>query len=153
MLTGDGFAATFPGEDTLDGGPGADVVSGDQGVGTADYSRRTTGVEVRLDGPADDGGVEDAGGDSVDAENVTATAGDDVLVGDDAANLLRGDQPAGGDHLSKARAERAPWGARAPTSCWAATQTTRWTSATGRPTRSAAMLATPTPPLPTASMP
>ncbi|MEY2514999.1 MAG: hypothetical protein QOJ89_2357, partial [bacterium] len=89
-LSGDGFAAAVPGDDTLDGGPGADVISGDEGIDTADYSARTTAVEVRLDGLAGDGGYEDAGGDSVDTENVTAGAGDDVLIGDDASNLLRG---------------------------------------------------------------
>jgi Ca2+-binding RTX toxin-like protein len=84
-LTGDGFAATSPGDDTVD---------------TADYSGRTTAVVVRLDGLAHDGGIEDASGDSVDTEHVTAGAGDDVLLGDDAANRLRAG--AGRDHLDGA---------------------------------------------------
>jgi Ca2+-binding RTX toxin-like protein len=71
------------GNDTFDGGPGRDI---------ADYSKRTTGVNVTVDnGLADDGepGVEF---DSVDGtmEDVTGGEGADVLVGSVGDNVLRG---------------------------------------------------------------
>jgi len=147
-LTGDGFAATAPGDDTLDGGPGADVMDGDDGVDTANYSGRTTAILVRLDGLAGDGGAEDPGGDNVDTENVAlarATTCWSAMMPPTASGAARA------AIISTARAGQMRWRAtRGPTSSWAATETTRWTERTVRPTRCAATRARPTQRSPTA---
>ncbi len=72
--------------DTLDGGPGADDFLETNGGDTADYSSRSTGVTVTLDGNANDGGPEDESGgrrDNVETFNVAGGSGDDTLTGDD----------------------------------------------------------------------
>lgn len=98
------------GNDDLFGGAGADkfftepTVDGDDdfhGGGdrdTVSYQKRAIGVSVSLNGIADDGesGTEIDFLDT-DIENVTGSRGDDVLVGDGAANTLRGDN--GNDDL------------------------------------------------------
>jgi len=93
-----------PGDDVLFGGDGNDrfiaepVVDGNDsldggaGIDTMDYARRTIGVSVSVgNGQADDG---QPGGelDAVDVsvENVNGGAGDDVIVGSSAANLIMG---------------------------------------------------------------
>ena len=93
-----------PGDDVLFGGDGNDrfiaepvldgndSLDGGAGIDTMDYARRTIGVNVSVgNGQADDGqpGVEL---DAVDisVENVNGGAGDDVVIGSPADNLLIG---------------------------------------------------------------
>jgi Ca2+-binding RTX toxin-like protein len=80
------------------GGADGDVFNGLGGVDTADYSGRVDRLSIALDGAANDGaaGEGDNVGPSGDIENVTAGAGDDVLVGSGAANSLSG---GGGDDV------------------------------------------------------
>lgn len=87
------------GDDLLAGGTGADTLIGGAGAAdTADYSSRTSGVNVSLDGVANDG--EPGEGDNVgaDLEDIFAGAGDDTLMGSAANNLFDGGP--GADHLS-----------------------------------------------------
>ena len=70
----------------LIGGPGADTIDGDGGEDTASYADRAGPVRVTLDAIADDGA--DGERDDVRTENVTGGEGDDVLIGDGAANRL-----------------------------------------------------------------
>ncbi len=76
--------------DTLDGGDGGDVMSGGDGVDTGDYSTRTIGVDVTLDGEAGDG--QPGEGDNVepDVENLRGGSGDDTFIGSPAGNALDG---------------------------------------------------------------
>lgn len=98
------------GDDVVDGGrgdgdlvlsyesDGADAISGGLGVAdTAQFSSRTDDMVVTIDGLANDG--EDADGDLVaeegdnvgaDLENVSLGSGDDLLTGNDDANVLDG---------------------------------------------------------------
>jgi Ca2+-binding RTX toxin-like protein len=78
------------GGDTLDGRAGPDAFDGGGGTDLADYSSRTTGLAVSLDGSADDGAKLE--GDKVPAsvENVTGGSGKDTLRGSSAANRLDG---------------------------------------------------------------
>jgi Ca2+-binding RTX toxin-like protein len=114
-LNGDDLLIGSVGDDTLNGGHGADSLRGglgtDQLIGgygyedVVDYSDRVVGVEVSLDGIADDG----AGGENDriddDVEGVFGGRGDDVLIGSTFANALRGGagndtiRGAGGDDL------------------------------------------------------
>jgi hypothetical protein len=79
-----------PGNDFLQGGLGPDVLSGGPGEDLADYSTRRPDLRVTLGHGADDGFAGE--GDDVrgDVEDVAAGRGDDVLIGDGAANTLRG---------------------------------------------------------------
>jgi Ca2+-binding RTX toxin-like protein len=93
------------GNDTLRGAGGKDDLHGDAGSDTADYSQdesRGRGVDVDLNT-----GVEKAVGDSDankedaiadDVENVTGTARDDILTGNNGNNTLAGGR--GADNLS-----------------------------------------------------
>lgn len=74
--------------DEGDAGNGADVLRGGFGRDRVTYLGRATGVEVSLDGAANDG--EAGEGDLVVAEEVEGTAHADVLTGDGAANDLLG---------------------------------------------------------------
>jgi Ca2+-binding RTX toxin-like protein len=96
-LMGGGGADTLDGgggNDTLKGGGGADHLVGGSGNDTVDYSQ----ILVALDGEgvgvsliANRGWDGDAEGDTYEAiENVTGTAFDDSLRGDNGANTLRG---------------------------------------------------------------
>ncbi|MFQ5426054.1 MAG: calcium-binding protein, partial [Gaiellales bacterium] len=87
---GDNILNGGAGDDTLDGALGADSIVGGPGVDTVEYVLRTEDLDVSLDDVADDG--EAGEGDNVgsDVENVSAGAGDDVLLGSAAANLLVG---------------------------------------------------------------
>ncbi|MDX6510644.1 MAG: hypothetical protein QOE36_148, partial [Gaiellaceae bacterium] len=78
------------GNDILDGGIGSDTLHGGPGSDTADYSQRTNGVTVNLDGAANDG--EPLEGDAVgsDVEDAAGGSGDDHLVGNASANTLLG---------------------------------------------------------------
>jgi Ca2+-binding RTX toxin-like protein len=94
VLTGGPGAETLSGnagDDRLDGGAGPDVLLGGAGFNDrADYSARTGGVNVTLDGVADDG--EGGEGDLVadDVEEVAGGLGDDALTGTDGPNVLSG---------------------------------------------------------------
>lgn len=82
------------GDDYLDGGPGGDLLKGGSNSDTVSYVTRTEGVAATIGGPAgQDGNSEDsspAGLDTIDndVENLWGTSGDDVLAGDNDANLL-----------------------------------------------------------------
>ena len=81
------------GGDTLTGGPGADVLDGAAGTDTASYATNSPaeGVNVTLDGDANDGVGGATEGDNVVAtENVTGGAGPDRLEGNQGVNDLRG---------------------------------------------------------------
>ncbi|NKE47732.1 DUF4347 domain-containing protein [Roseomonas frigidaquae] len=85
------------GADTLAGGAGNDTLDGGDGIDTADYSASAEAVSINLATSTNSGG--DAEGDLLGAiENITGSAHDDLLVGDDGANLLSGG--AGNDTLA-----------------------------------------------------
>jgi Ca2+-binding RTX toxin-like protein len=75
---------------TLDGNGGADVLQGQGGRDTADFSRRTTPVEVTLDGVSDDGEAADGANVGVDIEDVVGGASNDTLTGSSGQNGLYG---------------------------------------------------------------
>src|SRR5690606_9572947 len=80
------------GDNILNGGAGKDVLDGGAGIDTADYSDKTTSVEVTLNGASAAsvtvGGVAE---DTIrNIENVTGGSGNDVLTGDSLANRLEG---------------------------------------------------------------
>jgi Ca2+-binding RTX toxin-like protein len=101
------------GEDMLNGGHGADVLRG--GLGTdrliggygfedvVDYSDRATGVEVSLDGIADDGAGAENDAIDDDVEGIVGSAHDDVIVGSFHANAIFGG--AGNDTIRGAGGE------------------------------------------------
>lgn len=97
-LSGNGGADTLtggPGDDVLDGGSGPDSIDGRVGADAVDYSDRTDPLAITLGGGGqDDGGASDGLPGARDAltsvEVVKAGAGDDVLVGSDAAERLTG---------------------------------------------------------------
>jgi Ca2+-binding RTX toxin-like protein len=76
------------GDDRLDGGLGADALVGGEGRDTADYSLRRTGVNVSLDGQANDGATGE--NDNVDADIVTGSLGNDTLTSNDSGATLNG---------------------------------------------------------------
>jgi Ca2+-binding RTX toxin-like protein len=83
------------GNDTLVASAGGDALDGGTGTDTADYSQRPPGVTVNLTaGRASSSGATDI---LTALENVTGSAGADVLTGDGAANDLDGG--AGDDRL------------------------------------------------------
>ena len=90
------------GNDTFLDYVGADTFSGEAGLDTASYERRTEGVRVDMDDVADDAQDPYGNFDNVlaDVENVTGGAGNDRLIGNTSANVLRGmggaDRLAGG---------------------------------------------------------
>jgi hypothetical protein len=84
-----------PGDDLLDGGPGADTLIGGDGTDRATYANSPAGVRVTLDGQPGDGAAGE--NDSVDTENLTGSPGDDVLIGNAAANAIDGG--AGADRI------------------------------------------------------
>lgn len=87
------------GNDVLKGGGGADKLYGGDGTDTADYSDSDEGVEVSLLAGAGAGGT--ANGDKLfDIENLSGSAYDDTLQGDENANSLYGE--AGNDVLKGA---------------------------------------------------
>jgi len=99
-LGGNDTLSGLGGEDLLDGGDGDDALDGGTGVDTATYASAGLGVVVSLAvaGAQDTGG---AGNDTlVSIENVTGSAFDDKLAGNDIANQLSG--LAGNDRLDGA---------------------------------------------------
>src|SRR5207247_494810 len=88
------------GDDVLDGGSGGDQLFGGSGKDTADYSDRSAGVVVRLDGAANDGEAGEADNVHNDVEVVQGGDGNDVLYGNDSPNTLRGGP--GADYLDAA---------------------------------------------------
>ncbi len=98
LLVADGSANVVggaAGDDLLYGGPGADRLAGGAGLDAADYSDRETAVAVSIDGAANDGNADDgpaAARDNVgpDVEDLFSGAGNDVLTGSAASNLLNG---------------------------------------------------------------
>lgn len=77
------------GNDTLDGGTGADRIEGGSGTDTADYALSSAAVTINLSTGTGSGG--DAQGDTlVSIENVSGSAFNDVLTGNNGANLLDG---------------------------------------------------------------
>ncbi|SEG57992.1 glycerophosphodiester phosphodiesterase family protein [Bosea lathyri] len=86
---GDDIVKGGAGDDTLSGGIGDDELDGGEGVDTVDYADDKSGVTVDLVAGKTLGN-ESGEDDLVSIENVIGGAGDDVLVGDDAANRLQG---------------------------------------------------------------
>ena len=79
-----------PGNDLLRGGPGRDVLSGGPGTDTATYDERTSGEPVAVSLAAGIGGGPGEDDLLTGVEDVVATPGPDVLIGDDGANGLFG---------------------------------------------------------------
>ena len=78
-----------PDNDTLDGGNGDDTLDGGDGTDTASYQRSETGVEVDLRNGH--GKYGHADGDTLTGiENLSGSAFDDTLTGDDNDNILEG---------------------------------------------------------------
>jgi Ca2+-binding RTX toxin-like protein len=98
-LKGGGGADTLYGDggnDTLKGGGGADTLNGGSSIDTANYADSGAAVTVSL--ITDSAGGGDAEGDELNSiENVTGSAHDDILWGDDGANVLHGNE--GNDNL------------------------------------------------------
>lgn len=80
------------GNDTLRGGyPAPDVFSGGDGIDTVEFAHQYFGgVDVTIDGAADDGRPGEGDNVQADVENVKGTAYDDELSGSFAANVLVG---------------------------------------------------------------
>jgi hypothetical protein len=99
---GDDSLVGGPGDDSLDAGGGndsvipgrgADLVSGGLGMDSVSYVDRgasTGGVEVSLDGKANDGGTFEGDNVAKDIEMVIGSDGKDVLTGNDADNVFVG---------------------------------------------------------------
>ena len=91
-----------PGNDQLNGGPAGrplepDVLSGEEGTDTADFSERTEALKIDLDGDANDGEFDERDNQSVERDNVQPDVEDviggsngDTLTGSSAANSLDG---------------------------------------------------------------
>jgi Ca2+-binding RTX toxin-like protein len=85
------------GNDIFVGGGGADVLNGGNGFDTVDYSSSAAAISISLDGAFSGGG--DAAGDQlIFIEAVIGTAGNDLIVGANAAETLTGGD--GADTLS-----------------------------------------------------
>jgi Ca2+-binding RTX toxin-like protein len=100
---GNDTIAGGPGNDTLVGGSGndwfyegtgttgSDVFIGSDGIDTIDYSGRTAGVTITLDGTADDGqGGTEADNVGTDIENIIGGQGNDFIVGSSKNNNIIG---------------------------------------------------------------
>jgi len=91
-ITGGGGNDTINGEagnDTIDGGLGNDTVSGGMNVDTIDYSWRSAGVTVKIDGYANDGQSGEADNILTDVEIVKGGWGNDNLWGNSADTVFR----------------------------------------------------------------
>ncbi|MEP1535160.1 MAG: cadherin-like domain-containing protein [Paracoccaceae bacterium] len=90
---GDDRVFTGDGDDILIGGSGGDALSGGKGTDTASYQTAASGVGAYLDPERFTITIEygDADGDTFDSiENLTGSAFNDNLNGDEAANLIEG---------------------------------------------------------------
>jgi Ca2+-binding RTX toxin-like protein len=90
-LIGDGEKSNLTGsggDDTLTGGDGRDTLNGGAGSDTADYANATNRVKISLAGGKSEGDK------YISIENLAASAFNDQLIGDSAANVLTGQ---GGD--------------------------------------------------------
>ena len=77
------------GDDVIEGRGGADILDGGAGFDTASYEDSRSGISLRLDGSAGEGG--DAEGDSVTGfERILGSAYDDAITGVGAAETLEG---------------------------------------------------------------
>jgi hypothetical protein len=81
------------GDDELDGGTGADLLNGGDGSDSVAYGG-IAGVDVSLDGAANDGAVGEGDNVATDVEDVFGADGADKLVGSAAVNTIDG---SGGD--------------------------------------------------------
>jgi Ca2+-binding RTX toxin-like protein len=112
-ITGDGRANVIdggPGADILSGldgddtfrerkfATGADVISGGLGSDAVSYVERLAAVNVSLNGVADDGAAGESDNVGADVESVTGGSGADTLVGNGVANELIGNS--GTDQLT-----------------------------------------------------
>jgi Ca2+-binding RTX toxin-like protein len=92
ILKGGGGADTLYGDsgnDTLKGGGGADTLNGGSGIDTASYTESSAAVFISLYN--DVAAYGDAEGDELNSiENVTGSAHDDDLWGNDGTNVLKG---------------------------------------------------------------
>jgi Ca2+-binding RTX toxin-like protein len=87
-----------PGHGLADGGSGNDTLLGEQatvfkgggGNDTADFSARTDTLKISLDNLANDGAAGDSANVMADVENVTGGSGNDKIVGNPFANVLKG---------------------------------------------------------------
>ena len=85
------------GANILAGLGGADTLDGGEGIDTADYSASSSAVTVNLETGIGSGG--DAASDTVvRIENIIASTGSDILIGDQNDNILDGGH--GDDHLT-----------------------------------------------------
>jgi len=84
------------GDDVIEGGPGADDLIGGDGADRVVYPEAAA-QRITLDGVRDDGAAGELDNVRADVENVDAGPGNDVIVGNDAANVLDGG--AGDDRL------------------------------------------------------
>jgi Ca2+-binding RTX toxin-like protein len=103
-LDGSDIACLGPGDDVFKGGEGDDIFMaeapggrdtffGEGGRDTADYSARTTGVEVSVDGVANDGSPGEEDNIHPDAYTVIGGSAGDLLVGGNETHRFNG----GGD--------------------------------------------------------
>ena len=114
---GDDTLNGLAGDDSLGGGAGADALNGGDGIDTADYASSDAGVTVDLTAGTGTGGH--AQGDTLaNIENLTGTPFDDTLIGNAAANHIRG--LAGNDLLEgRAAADTLDGGAGIDTASYA----------------------------------
>lgn len=69
---------------------GNDTYNGDAGADWLSYNGETNGVNVTLDGQANDGQPGEADNVASDVEQVTGTTGNDTMTGDDGPNTFNG---------------------------------------------------------------
>ncbi|MEP5731646.1 MAG: tandem-95 repeat protein [Sulfitobacter sp.] len=89
-LDGDDTLLGQDGDDDLSGGTGSNVLNGGAGTDTADYSDATGAVVVKLNGDFTQENGSGAQDTLIEIENVTGSDFDDVLIGDNEANVLDG---------------------------------------------------------------
>lgn len=79
------------GNDVIEGGLGSDQLHGESGMDTLSYERAGAAVTVSLAAGTGQFALAGSGSDSVDGfENIRGSAYDDVLTGDNGANILSG---------------------------------------------------------------